>query len=128
MKDLDLESCPFCAVPDAEIVMSNGLCYARWDKFPVSDGHILVIPVRHFSDYFQLSAEERVAVWELVSELQIILADRYSPAGYNVGVNVGEAAGQSVAHLHIHVIPRYAGDIADPYGGIRGVLVETKTS
>ncbi len=124
MQEIDPADCPFCKVPDDEIVASNMRCYARWDKFPVSEGHILIISFRHFADYFEANGEEVTALWQLIHQLKPMLDRRFSPAGYNVGVNVGAAAGQSVPHLHVHMIPRYQNDVTDPYGGIRGVVVE----
>jgi len=114
--------CPFCS--RNEDVLSNALAHARYDKYPVSDGHLLVIPNRHVSSYFDLTAEERIAMFELLDEARMLLDKDRKPDGYNIGINVGEAAGQSVWHVHAHLIPRYTGDTDDPRGGVRGVIPE----
>lgn len=107
--------------PDDE-VLKNAHCYARRDKYPVSDGHILVVPYREFADYFDATPDEKTALWALVDEAKRYLDELHHPDGYNIGINVGEAAGQTVAHMHIHVIPRYKNDVPDPRGGVRGVI------
>lgn len=114
--------CPFCNPAADEIVLHNDLCYARWDKFPVNKGHLLVIPFRHTPDFFTLTSEERAAVDDLVVASRQLVDAKYTPAGYNIGFNVGLAAGQTILHCHCHVIPRYAGDVAEPRGGVRGVV------
>jgi diadenosine tetraphosphate (Ap4A) HIT family hydrolase len=88
----------------------------------VNEGHALVIPKRHVADFFELAASERNACFELVAEVKAKLETRFLPDGYNVGINVGAAAGQTIFHVHIHVIPRYTGDVASPRGGVRGVI------
>jgi len=103
-------------------VTKNELCYARYDIYPVTAGHLLVIPFRHTPDYFSLTADERHAIADLIAECKTIIEKTHYPAGYNIGFNVGEAAGQTVMHCHCHVIPRYAGDVPDARGGIRGVV------
>ncbi|AKI97677.1 HIT family protein [Kosmotoga pacifica] len=119
-------NCPFCNPDDNEVVLKNDLCYARFDKYPVSVGHVLVIPFRHFSDYFEATIEEKVAMVRLIDEVKKFLDRKFKPDGYNVGVNVGKSAGQTVMHVHVHVIPRYKGDIEDPTGGVRGVIPSRK--
>jgi diadenosine tetraphosphate (Ap4A) HIT family hydrolase len=114
--------CPFCNPPEEDIVTRNELCYARWDRYPVSRGHLLVIPFRHAADYFSLTLEEKHAVLALVDVSREVIEAEFSPAGYNIGFNVGAVAGQTVMHCHCHVIPRYAGDVPDARGGIRGVV------
>lgn len=114
--------CIFCDPDAASVVLENGTGYARWDAFPVSPGHLLVIPRRHFASLFDATPEEMAALWELVRRAKELIDGKYHPDGYNIGVNVGAAAGQTVMHLHIHVIPRYAGDIMEPEGGVRGVV------
>ena len=96
--------------------------FARWDKFPVSDGHALIIPFRHFSNYFDATQHEKNAIWSLVEDVKHEIRQEHSPDGYNIGVNIGRAAGQTIPHLHVHIIPRYEGDMDDPKGGIRGVI------
>ena len=114
--------CPFCNPPADEIVVKNDLCYARWDKFPVSKGHLLVIPFRHTPDFFSMTDAERRATVDLIGECKKIIEETFWPDGYNIGFNVGEAGGQTVMHCHCHVIPRYAGDVENPRGGVRGVV------
>ncbi len=120
-------SCPFCSPPEDEIVIRNRWCYARRDRYPVSPGHLLLIPFRHFSDMFEASDEERRAMAELLDEAKELLDRERAPDGYNVGVNVGEAAGQTVMHAHVHLIPRYHGDVEDPRGGVRGAIPAQRT-
>ncbi|WP_292393000.1 HIT family protein [Methanoculleus sp. UBA303] len=119
-------TCPFCNPRPEEIALASDLCYARYDKYPVSPGHLLVIPFRHVAGFFEATDEEQVALLALVREAKRLLDERFRPDGYNIGVNVGEAAGQTVMHLHVHVIPRYAGDMEDPRGGVRGVIPERR--
>jgi diadenosine tetraphosphate (Ap4A) HIT family hydrolase len=118
--------CPFCNPFADEIVAKNDLCYARWDRFPVSKGHLLVIPFRHTPDYFSLTEEEKQALFALIDECKEVIEENFRPAGYNIGFNVGEAAGQTVMHCHCHVIPRYSGDTENPRGGIRGVIPQKR--
>jgi diadenosine tetraphosphate (Ap4A) HIT family hydrolase len=92
------------------------------DAFPLNDGHCLIVPRRHEADFFALTAEEQAAVWALLSEVRRHIEADGMPDGYNVGINVGEAAGQTVAHAHLHLIPRYRADVLDPRGGIRCVI------
>jgi len=113
-------SCIFCGNPDR--VIENELAFAHYDSYPVNPGHCLIITHRHVAEYFQATAEEKAAIWALVDEMKIILDEEFKPDGYNVGVNIGKTAGQSVPHLHIHMIPRYKGDMEDPKGGVRGVI------
>ncbi|MFL5351441.1 DEAD/DEAH box helicase family protein [Archangium sp.] len=114
---------PFLKVPEAEWVASNALAFAIRDRYPVSPGHTLVIPRRPVPTWFEATAEEQRALFELVEVVRRGLeAGDPRPDGYNVGINVGEAAGQTVFHLHVHVIPRYRGDMADPRGGVRHVI------
>lgn len=117
---------PFANPTEQDKVLSNELCYARWDKYPVSNGHMLVIPYREFASYFEATAEEKLALWALVDEVRALLDLRFSPGGYNIGINVGRVAGQTVMHMHIHVIPRYPKDLEDPEGGVRGVIPEKR--
>ena len=119
MKDTQPE-CPFCAAESA--IFQNDLAYVRDDKYPVTPGHLLVMPRRHVADFFDTNPEEKLALFALLDEAKQYLANKYSPDGYNVGVNVGEAAGQTVMHVHLHLIPRFQGDTPDPRGGVRGVI------
>ena len=115
--------CPFCKVEsEREIIASSPLSVAFSDGFPVSPGHALIIPKRHVSSFFDLSQEERQDLLNLANSVKQIVEERYHPDGYNIGVNVGEAAGQSIFHVHMHLIPRYQGDVPNPRGGVRGVI------
>lgn len=118
-------SCPFCN-KNLSVVRENELAYAIYDKYPVNKGHILIITKRHISSYFETSTKERKAILEIIDECKAILDDTYSPDGYNIGINCGETAGQTIFHLHVHLIPRYKGDIEDPKGGVRGVIPEKR--
>jgi diadenosine tetraphosphate (Ap4A) HIT family hydrolase len=113
--------CPFCTT-NRERIAENNLAFAIYDGFPVNLGHALIIPKRHVANFFELSAEERMACFDLVSEVQLTLASAYRPDGYNVGININEAGGQTIFHVHIHLIPRYRGDVEQPRGGVRGVI------
>ena len=117
--------CPFCdRVENAEFAESSEQTVAFPDAFPVTPGHHLLVPRRHLVDFFQLTPEEQADLWRLLAKLRNRLFREYSPDGINVGMNVGRAAGQTVAHAHVHVIPRYDGDVADPRGGVRWVVPE----
>lgn len=106
-------------------VASNELTFAIRDKYPVTEGHTLVVPRRVVSDWFEATDEERRAIFALVDKVKADLdAGDDAPDGYNIGINVGAAAGQTVFHLHVHVIPRREGDMADPRGGVRHVIPE----
>jgi diadenosine tetraphosphate (Ap4A) HIT family hydrolase len=112
--------CPFCS--DRDPVLQNVLAFARFDRFPVNPGHLLLIPFRHVSSYFDLTQAELEALAQLTMEARELVDAKYKPDGYNVGINIGEAAGQSVWHVHVHLIPRYKGDVPDSRGGVRGVI------
>lgn len=116
--------CPFCSVSKDRVVHDGKLAIALSDDFPISPGHALIVPKRHISSWFETTSEERVEILELIDVLRKELDERYQPDGYNIGINVGEAAGQTVDHLHVHVIPRYKGDVPDPRGGVRYVIPE----
>lgn len=116
-------NCPFCKVEsEREIIASSALSLAFFDGFPVSPGHALIIPRRHVASFFDLTKEEQLDLLNLADEVKVIIEANHHPDGYNVGINVGEAAGQSVHHVHMHLIPRYYGDVANPRGGVRGVI------
>jgi ATP adenylyltransferase len=120
-------NCAFCDGSQSHLTLEEtGLVFAIADKFPVSPGHTLIIPRRHCADYFLLSPEEQSACWEMVNKMKLILDIQYHPDGYNIGINNMEAAGQTVPHVHIHLIPRYHGDVARPQGGVRGVIPAMK--
>ena len=105
-----------------EVLLENTLAYVRHDNNSLSRGHVLVIPKRHVASFFDMTAEEQSAVLELLTKVQKSIQQQHCPDGYNIGVNVGKAGGQSRMHVHLHLIPRYAGDVPDPRGGIRCVL------
>ena len=117
-------TCPFCIVSSSRLIRGNDLAIAIYDGFPVSPGHSLIIPKRHIASFFEATREEQVALLDLLAEMQKILVKELNPDGFNIGINVGEAAGQTILHLHIHLIPRYAGDQPDPRGGVRWIFPE----
>jgi ATP adenylyltransferase len=113
--------CIFCR-PDRTLLAETSLSLAFLDNFAVSEGHALVVPRRHVATIWEMNEHEYVDAFALVRGVKAILQERFSPGGFNVGVNCGEVAGQSVWHAHIHVIPRYAGDVANPRGGVRNII------
>jgi diadenosine tetraphosphate (Ap4A) HIT family hydrolase len=113
--------CLFCK--DARgVSLSNTLAYSARDSYPVSPGHTLVIPRRHVASFFELTPEEVNACMALINEERKLLDEEFKPDGYNIGVNIGLAAGQSILHVHVHIIPRYKGDVDNPQGGVRHVI------
>lgn len=118
------EECIFCT-PRAEQLAANELAIAFSAGYPVSPGHALIVPRRHEPDFFSLTADEQAALMALVNPVREVLAERFAPDAFNLGVNAGRAAGQTIQHVHLHVIPRYVGDVAEPRGGVRWVLPET---
>ena len=114
--------CPFCEAEEDRVFVRRDGFLCLWDGFPVAEGHALVIPSRHFSNWFDATLDEQVELLEGIELARQEIERRYQPNGYNIGINVGEAAGQTVNHLHIHVIPRYSGDVRDPRGGVRHVI------
>jgi diadenosine tetraphosphate (Ap4A) HIT family hydrolase len=122
----DSQECELC-FPSA-VLIDNELAYAQSEKNSLSRGHIIIVPRRHVSDFFQMTSSEQVAVVELLNHAREFIQSQHSPDGYNIGVNVGRAAGQSRMHVHIHLIPRYTGDVADPTGGIRCVLAGSRAA
>jgi diadenosine tetraphosphate (Ap4A) HIT family hydrolase len=118
-----MTECPLCrALATAPALIDNDLAVVIPDAFPLSPGHHLVVSRRHEPDYFALSQAEVVAVWELVGAARALIGERWQADGFNVGINAGAAAGQTIGHVHVHLIPRYGGDVADPRGGIRWML------
>ncbi len=122
MNDSTSLECPFCHPEPARVLDGNELAMAVADAFPVLPGHTLVIPRRHVSDFFELSPGELAAVVEMLFRMRSRLAAQDQPAGFNLGVNVGAAAGQTVMHVHVHLIPRFFGDATEPQGGVRNVI------
>ena len=123
-EELTVNECIFCQVPKDEIVAESDLCLAFYDRYPVSPGHMLIIPKRHVASYFELTDDEVNAMQTMLFEMKDVVQELYKPDGFNIGVNVGEAAGQSIFHVHMHLIPRYTGDVEYPRGGVRGVIPE----
>jgi diadenosine tetraphosphate (Ap4A) HIT family hydrolase len=119
-----LKPCPFCTLPPDRIADHNDLALVIRDGFPVSPGHTLVIPKRHVGSFFDLSEEEVQSMMALLKAAKITLNEELSPDSYNIGINDGPQAGQTVPHVHMHLIPRYQGDIEDPRGGVRWLIPE----
>ena len=117
-----MDECPFCVCPADRVVDANSLAYVVEDAVPVSPGHTLVIPRRHIESVFDLWPDETNAILELLGRAKARLDHFCSPAGFNIGVNIGRAAGQTVMHAHVHLIPRFTGDVHDPEGGVRNVI------
>ena len=113
--------CIFCNIPKQDILFENDLALAFFDAMPASKGHTLIVPKRHVKHYFELTEDEIKAMFNLSLKVKEYLDNLYHPDGYNVGFNVDEAGGQSVWHAHMHVLPRYKGDVEHPRGGIRKV-------
>jgi diadenosine tetraphosphate (Ap4A) HIT family hydrolase len=111
--------CPFCELTRERIVDEDSLSLTIRDGYPVSPGHTLVLPRRHVASLLEASAAERQALWKALHRARAVLEREFHPDGYNLGVNEGTAAGQTVMHLHVHLIPRYQGDSDDPRGGVR---------
>jgi diadenosine tetraphosphate (Ap4A) HIT family hydrolase len=112
--------CIFCDhLKNKNYITENELAFAIYDAFPVNKGHVLVMPKRHFVNFFDATTEEIMAFNDLLQKVKDLLDEELKPDGYNIGINIGEAAGQTIFHLHIHLIPRYNGDVANPRGGVR---------
>jgi len=116
--------CPFCSLAVERLVLESEGAVVIRDAFPVSPGHTLIIPRRHVASFFEITDTERTDLMSLLAAARDDLERQFHPAGYNVGINDGTAAGQTVPHLHMHLIPRYTGDANDPRGGVRWVLPE----
>ena len=118
-----MENCKFCEFyNEKKFDFENELAFAFWDANPVSNGHIIFMTKRHVKDFFETTKEERNAIFELVDKAKSIIDEKYKPTGYNIGMNCGVSAGQTVMHIHVHLIPRYDGDVENPRGGVRGVI------
>jgi diadenosine tetraphosphate (Ap4A) HIT family hydrolase len=116
-------NCPFCERCESNLIIArNQLAVAFPDSYPLNNGHTLIVPFRHENDFFKLADSEQQAMLALVRSVRRKLDRTHSPDGYNIGLNVGAAAGQTIGHVHLHVIPRYSGDVADPRGGVRWVI------
>lgn len=117
--------CLFCDKDNKKehkIILENDFCYARWDNFPVSKGHLEIVPKAHIDSFFDLTNEQLSQVYSLLIAVREIVQKQYNPDGYNVGINEGEAAGRTIHHLHIHLVPRYKGDVENPRGGVRNII------
>jgi diadenosine tetraphosphate (Ap4A) HIT family hydrolase len=107
---------------DTELISELATVYSIYDKYPVTKGHALVIPKKKSENFFEMSQKEQTALWLMANRVKKIITERYSPDGFNIGFNINEAAGQTVFHTHLHIIPRYKGDVESPRGGIRNVI------
>ena len=116
--------CPFCTLPPERIIDSNDLALVIRDGYPVSPGHTLVIPKLHIGSWFEITPAEQQALLDLLAKAKAVLETEFKPDGYNIGINDGPTAGQTVPHLHMHLIPRYKGDQEDPRGGVRWIIPE----
>lgn len=117
--------CVFCdKIKNKEYFYENEKVVAFYDNYPVNKGHTLIIPKRCIENYFETTKEEVVYFDKALKDIKKILDEKYCPNGYNIGINNGIASGQTIMHLHIHLIPRYDGDTPDPKGGVRGVIKE----
>ena len=115
-------SCPFCNLPSERVVHSNDIGVVIRDGFPVSSGHTLIIPRRHIESFFNLNIEEKMGLLSLLEMAKAGIDQEFGPQSFNIGINDGPAAGQTIPHLHIHLIPRFIGDIPDPRGGVRWII------
>ena len=107
---------------DKPRLLENEVGFVIFDGFPVSEGHCLIIPKRVYSSYFDSTPDELIGLHRLVVDTKLLLDQKFKPDGYNIGINCGEHSGQTVPHVHIHLIPRYEGDTENPRGGVRGVI------
>jgi len=114
----------FCdyLVKKEKVIFDNKLAFTIYDGFPVNKGHMLIMPKRHVESFFELTSDEKLAIDELVTRTKAFLDENFKPDAYNLGINEGVYAGQSILHCHLHVIPRYIGDVSNPRGGVRGVI------
>ncbi len=117
--------CLFCDRNNPEkhsIIEENNLFYARWDNYPVSKGHAEVIPKKHIESFFDLNNDELIQLFDLIKKTKKIIQNKHNPDAFNIGINDGEEAGRTIHHLHVHIIPRYKGDVENPKGGIRHII------
>ncbi len=117
-----MSTCPFCSVEPSRVVASSETAIAIRDAYPITEGHTLVLPRMHVKSIFELSALEQGVLWALVAEVRQLLLREMRVEDFNIGVNDGPAAGQTVEHAHIHLIPRRKGDVPDPRGGVRHII------
>lgn len=114
--------CIFCSPPKQQLMIVGEYAYSMKDEYPVSNGHCLVIPKRHVESIFELSDDELKDLYVVLKQTKDKLENDYTPDGFNIGINYKEAGGQTIPHAHIHIIPRYEGDVKNPRGGVRGVI------
>lgn len=117
--------CLFCDKNNEKkhrIIFENDMFYSRWDNFPVSPGHAEVVPKKHIKSFFDLNKDELLRMYELIIKTRDAIVAEYEPDAFNIGINDGETAGRTINHLHIHLIPRYKGDVENPKGGIRNII------
>ena len=124
MTAINTPTCAFCTLAPERVIDENDTAIAIRDAYPVSPGHTLLIPKRHTGSFFDLTQQERSALFDLLDRAKRVLDEEFHPQGYNIGINDGAAAGQTVPHLHMHLIPRFEGDLPDPRGGVRWVMPE----
>ncbi len=121
--------CLFCDranKKENKIILENDFCYARWDNFPLTEGHLEIVPKLHINSFFDLNNEQLIQLYSLLKEAKEIVQKKYNPDSYNIGINEGETAGRTIPHLHMHLIPRYKGDVENPSGGIRNMLPDER--
>jgi diadenosine tetraphosphate (Ap4A) HIT family hydrolase len=116
--------CIFCDIyrTNNNLIYEDSLVFSIYDNFPVSKGHVLIITKRHVEDYFLLTKEEKISIDKAIMYMKSFIDLNLKPDGYNIGINNGAVAGQTIPHLHVHLIPRYQGDVENPKGGVRGVI------
>jgi diadenosine tetraphosphate (Ap4A) HIT family hydrolase len=117
-----MDNCVFCKTDKERILFETSEWVAMYDAYPVSKGHVLLIPKEHYATYFDLPNQLKESLQFRIKQVKEILDNEFHPNGYNIGCNCGEAAGQTVMHFHLHIIPRYNGDCENPRGGVRGVI------
>jgi diadenosine tetraphosphate (Ap4A) HIT family hydrolase len=121
---MEIETCPFCVIArnNGDMISKNGSFLAVYDKNPVSKGHAIIIPKRHIVSFFDLDSASMSDLLDILTNVKDEIQSRFNPDGFNIGVNDGKAAGRTINHLHIHLIPRYFGDVENPTGGVRSVI------
>ena len=122
MTAMSPKTCAFCTLLSSRVIDENATAIVIRDGYPVSPGHTLLIPKRHTGSFFDLSEQERSDLLSLLDCAKLALDEEFQPQGFNIGINDGAAAGQTVPHLHVHLIPRFEGDLPDPRGGVRWVI------
>ena len=119
-----IDYCIFCdpSVKEKFMILENNLFHSRWDEYPVSDGHALIVPNKHIISFSDLSDEEVIKMYDVILRTKKVIDSKYHPHACNYGINDGKAAGRTVDHFHMHVIPRYEGDVENPRGGVRNIM------